>query len=316
MPSRIITSAVLVLTFLCMLPAVQGVADANANGMPYIRLDKTTFASSEAIFFWVGVEGKRNAPIPKKYWNTCSLIVTRPDNTVKSVHVSWPIDGGGTDGPGSNGWMGGFGLGEQPRPGRYQLAFKFAGKKSAPKTLLVQDCPILKKIKAAFVFGAQVKSNSGLDTPVTLTVHNDSDQTIRFPHRDGVNGLVSVSLAKPDGSYRHDSFYPADGLLDKDEPKVPDRSFDEFGWKEAQAAPAITLEPGQTYLQHLSLRAVISDMDRSAATGAGLAALAGSYKVTFSTTLQILIGADGSSYTAISPVHIPVTSTATCDVAP
>lgn len=98
------------------------------NGEPYIRLDKTRFALGESVFFWIGVrrpkapltsetvlvprlEPNRIAPIPKVYWSTCRLTITRPDGTKKVDRVGWPVDGSGEKGPGDRGWAGGWGLG-------------------------------------------------------------------------------------------------------------------------------------------------------------------------------------------------------------
>ena len=290
-------------------PVVPVWAQNSPNGIPVVRLDKSVFASGEAVFFWTGVQAINHAPIPKEYWGTCRQIITRPDGTQRIDRVGWPIDG-----PVGSGWIGGSGLGEKPQPGRYLLAFEFAGQKTAPTPFVVEDVPALKNIKADFVFGTPAKLPDGADTPVTLTVHNDTGQTLRFPHRDGVNGMVSFSLSRQDGKFRSDGFYPPEQLLDQDEPKAPDHTVDHFTWKDAQDIPTVTLKPGETYTQRLSLSAAIAEASKNWATTGNASIPAGRYNVTFSTTLQVLIGEAGGEFSAVSPVHIPVASTATCTV--
>jgi hypothetical protein len=174
----------------------------------------------------------------------------------------------------------------------------------------------LKDIKADFVFGPPPKLLNGADTPVTLTVRNGTGQTLRFPHRDGVNGMVSFSLSKADGKFRSDGFYPPEQLLDQDEPKAPNHTVDNFTWKDAQEIPTVTLKPGETYTQRLSLHTAIAEANKNWATTGNVSTPSGQYNVTFSTTLQVLIGEAGGEFAAVSPVHIPVASMTTCTVAP
>ncbi len=289
---------------------------APSNGIPIVRVDKPMFATGETVFFWTGVKGTGDGPIPKEYWGTCRQTLIRPDGTQSSGQVQWPIDGMGVHSPGDTGWLGGCGLGEHPKAGRYLVVFEFAGQKTLPMPIIVKDFPVLKRIKADFIFGPQTKLSDGsTDTPVTLVVHNDTDQTIRFPHRDGLNGLVSLSLSSPKG-YRNDGFYPADKLLDQDERKLPDRSPNEFTWADVQDIPTITLKPGGKYEQHLSLHTAVMEDNRLAAQSKTPSVPSGLYKVTFSTTLQVLIGEAGGDYAAVSPVHIPVIAAANCTIAP
>jgi hypothetical protein len=288
---------------------------APSNGVPFVRLDKTVFASGESVFFWTGVDAVNHGAIPKEYWDTCRLRVTSPDGTQKVEHISWPIDG-----PVEFGWMGGSGLGEKPQPGRYQVVFEFAGQKTAPVSLVVEDLPVLKQITAAFVFGATVTLPDGSrDTPVTLTVRNNTNQTLRFPHRDGLNGLVSVSLSNGLSGirgYRSDGFYPASKLLDQDEQKLPGRNPDKFTWADTRDLPTITLKPGEKYEQRLSMKAVLEENNRVALESKSWPIPAGQYQVTFSTMLQVLIGEEGGEFAAVCPVHLPIHGTAAYTVAP
>ncbi len=266
---------------------------APSNGSPIIRLDKSRFASGENVFFWVGVEAVNHGTIPKAYWNTCRLVITRPDGVKQTQPVGWP-----TDGAVDRGWEGGSGLFEKPQPGVYQVQFEFAGQKTKPVSLVVEDLPLLKKIQASFVFGP---AQADGDVPVTFVVRNDSSKTIRFSHRDGFNGLVWVSLAKIDKSYRSDSFYPASGLLDQDEPKLPNQGYMNFTWGGAEKVPTVVLTPGTTYRQKLSLNIAFNEANHN------LPLTPGQYRVTFGTNLQVLIGEADGTFSAFSPVHLAVT---------
>jgi hypothetical protein len=175
--------------------------------------------------------------------------------------------------------------------------------------VVVEDLPLLKQITAGFVFGAQTKGPNGMDTPVTLTVHNSTSQTLRFPRRDGVNSLVSYSLALNDGQLHSDGFYPPDQLRDKDEPDVPNHTVDKFTWKDAKEISTITVPPGETYTQILSLRAVLADANKNWRLIGNSSLPSGHCKVTFSTNLSMLIGEAGGEFATVSPVRIPVTST-------
>ena len=278
----------------CQNPAVPSWMQTSPNGKPMIRLDKSRFASGENVFFWVGVEAVNHGSIPENYWNTCRLTITRPDNITETQAVSWPIDG-----MLDKGWEGGMGLFEKPQPGTYHLQFEFAGQKTEPVSLVVEDLPLLKKIQAGFVFGP---AQADGDVPVTFVVRNESSETIRFSHRDGFNGLVWVSLAKKDKSYSSDSFYPASGLLDQDEPKLPNQGYTNFTWDMAGKVPTIVLAPGAAYRQKLSLNAAFSEANHN------LPLTAGQYQVTFGTNLQVLVGEANGTFSAFSPVHIAVTS--------
>jgi hypothetical protein len=273
------------------------------NGVPIIRLDKSRFALGESIFFWVGVKAISRGPIPKEYQNTCRLIITRPDGASKTEPVGWPKDG-----PEDSGWLGGWGWGSnETQPGRYALAFEFAGQRTELVSLLVEGLPILKQIEAEFVFS---RSGEGLAIPdgnVTLIVRNNSDQTLRFLQPGGFNSMVSVSLSKSDRSYRNDFFYPVESLpAGGNSPAI---TFGAFTWDVASRAPSVTIRPGETYRQEMPLRAALAE------AAEGLSVHPGRYDVTFSTALQILIGEKGGKWSEISPVRVPVSATAACVIA-
>jgi hypothetical protein len=273
-------------------------ARRSPNGIPIIRLNKSRFVLGESVFFWVGVEAVSRDPIPEEYQKTCRLIITRPDGTTKTEPVGWPADG-----PPDTGWLGGWGLGSnETQPGRYTLIFEFAGQRTGLVSLFVEDLPILKKIEAEFVFS---RSGDGLavhDGNVTLIVRNNSDQTLRFLQPDGFNSMVSVSLSKSDRSYRNDFFYPVESLpVGRNSPVI---TFDTFTWDVASRAPSVTIRPGETYRLEMPLRAALAEAAK------GSLVHPGSYDVTFSTTLQILIGEKDGKWSEISPARIPVSAKA------
>jgi len=273
------------------------------NGVPIIRLDKSRFVLGEAVFFWVGVKAISRGPIPKEYQNACRLIITRPDGASKTEPVGWPKDG-----PEDAGWLGGWGWGSnETQPGRYILAFEFAGQRTELVSLFVEDLPILRQIEAEFVFS---RSGDGLAVPdgnVTLIVRNNSDQTLRFLQPGSFNSMVSVSLSKSDRSYRNDFFYPVESLPAGG--GGPAITFDTFTWDVASRAPSVTIRPGETYHQEMPLRAALAE------AAEGLSVHPGRYDLTFSTTLRILIGEKDGKWSEISPVRIPVSTTAVCVIA-
>jgi hypothetical protein len=302
-------TAYLALFLACLWPGMYPVRQETPNAIPIIRMDKTRFALGEDVFFWEGVEQTSRAPIPKKYQETCRRTITRPDGTQNTESVGWPIDG-----PPNSGWLGGAGLGEETAQlGRYTLVFEFAGEKTAPTFLFVEDVPILSQIKADFVFG-QVKDKAAtldIHIPtgehVTLVVHNGSDQTLRFPHPGGSGGDVIVSLRTVDGSYTNQFFFP-DDKLSKRNNLIGSIGFDHFSWEIARKVPTITLKPGETYRQKLLLQTALDEAKKS------LPLNSGEYKVTFSTELQILIGEKEGQWAELSPVRLSVGSTAICIV--
>jgi hypothetical protein len=276
------------------------VARRPPNGVPVIRLDKSRFALGESVFFWVGVEATSRDPIPKEYQNTCRLIITRPDGTSKMEPNSWPADG-----MVDRGWLGGASIGSsETQLGRYTLVFEFAGQRTEPVSLLVEDLPILKQIEAEFVFSHSRDGLAAPDGNVILTVRNNSDQILRFPQPGGDNSMVSVSLSKSDRSYRNDFFYPSESLPGLG--KTSGISFDTFTWDVASQTPSITIRPGETYRQEMPLRAALAEAAK------GSSVRPGRYDVAFSTTLQILIGEKDGKWSEISPVRIPVSATAAC----
>lgn len=298
-------TACLALFLSCLWPGIYLEWQDTPNAIPIIRLDKTRFVRGERIFFWEGVEQTSRAPIPKRYQETCRLTITRPDGTQKTENVSWPLDG-----PADSGWLGGASLGKDiVQLGRYALVFEFAGQKTAPTYLFVEDVPILKQIKADFVFGdlrsdpATLEVHMPTGEKVTLVVHNGSDQALRFPHPGGSGGSVSVSIKRVDGNYGNEFFYP-DDKLSKQKNLIGSIGFDQFTWEMARKVPTVTLKPGETYRQELLLQTAFDEAKTA------LPLDSGGYKVAFSTELQILIGEKDGQWAELSPVRLSVSSTA------
>jgi hypothetical protein len=278
------------------------------NAIPILRLDKTRFALGEDIFFWEGVQQMSGAPIPKKYQDTCRQIITLPDGTQKTKNIGWPIDG-----PPNSGWLGGAHLSKEVvQLGRYTIVFEFAGQKTAPAFLFVEEAPILKQIKTEFVFGNVRHDHAVLDVhlptkkKVTLIVNNSSNQTLRFPRLGGSGPLLSVSIKRIDGSYANDFFYPDNELSGKNQGGIGSIAFDVFTWEIAQKIPTITLRAGESYHQELSLQAAFDEAQKS------LPFNPGEYSVTFSTELPILIGKKNGLWVHLWPVRLPASTTATC----
>jgi hypothetical protein len=307
---KLMKTACVILALICLLPVSYGRKQQPPEAVPIIRLDKTRFALGESVFFWVGVERTGDAPIPKQYQESCRLLITRPDGTQKTKDVGWP-----TDGPKDSGWLGGSGLDEESvQPGRYRLIFEFAGRQTSPAFLSVEDVQILKQVKTTFALGHPVDDAAPLDVhyptaeTVTLSVRNGSNQTVRFPRPGGPGRHVSVSIRRVDGGYTNEFFYPDEQLNGENKSEAGSPSYDRFSWDVAGEVPTITLQPGKTFRQELSLQAAFDEAKK------GLRLDAGEYRVTFSTELQMLIGAEDGQWAELSPVRIPVGSTVTCRV--
>jgi hypothetical protein len=305
--SRLIAAS---LMLLCLSLTSHGIKQRPPSAFPVIRLDKTRFALGESVFFWVGVEQKGDASIPKQYQDTCHLIITRPDGSQKVEEVSWP-----SEGPDDRGWIGGAGLGEDKvQLGRYKLVFEFAGQQTSPAYISMEDVPILKQVAANFTFGHSGHNDAPLDVhlptaeTVTLYVHNGSNQALVFPRRGGLGRSVSVSINRADGGYANDFFFPDEKLLGENKSGEGAISYDVFSWDVAGEIPTIILQPGKTFRQQLSLQDAFDEADR------GLHLDSGEYEVTFSTELQVLIGEKKGRWAEFSPVRIPVVSTVTCKV--
>jgi hypothetical protein len=268
---------------------------------PIIELPKTRFASTEQVFFWVGVESPGDYVIPRSLWSACCrLTITRPDGTQHVEVTNWP-----SDGMLDHGWRGGAALGsEPPQAGRYTLVFEFAGQKTAPSSLTVEDVPILKDITAEFLFPSPLVLGSP-DALVTLVIRNRSSETIRFPQRGGMSEGVWVGLTKTAGEKWSSSFsVPEPVLLKAGGLKESPLLFDAFSWIRAGQVPTVVLAPGGIYRLELPLHGVLAGSPKF------LPIPDGEYDVRFSTTAQILVGSSDGPWADFAPFRLNIISVA------
>ena len=278
--------------------AVSGAQNPQTPAHPIIELEKTRFASGEEVFFWVGVTAPSDYRIPQALWSTCRVIVTLPDGTRQVDAVSWPIDG-----PLDRGWRGGHRLRpESIQPGRYVVVFEFAGQQTDPSSFAVEELPILKEISAGFVSPSPLLLHSP-DASAVLTIHNRSNQTIRFPHRGMMFENVAVGLNKTSGVRWGASFFvPLPTLL---KAAAVERSLiaeHRFSWALVERVPTVVLTPGSTYRLELPWSEILAGLGNSQGIPAG------EYEVRLSTTVQMLVGERNGPWAELSPLRLTVTS--------
>lgn len=267
---------------------------------PIIELEKTRFTTNEQVFFWVGVSAPDDYRIPQALWTACRLIVTYPDGTRHVDVVSWPVDG-----MLDRGWRGGHTL----RPdsiqlGRYVVVFEFAGQQSNPQSFTVEDLPILSEISGEFVFSSPLLLHSP-DAAAVLTIHNRSNQTIRFPHRGVMFENVAVRLNKTSGERWVGGFFvPLMSLL---KAAALERSLiaeTRFSWSLIDRVPTVVLAPGSTYRLELPWAEILAGLGDSQRIPAG------EYEARISTTVQLLVGERNGPFAELSPLRLTITSVA------
>ena len=264
-------------------------AQAEKEFKAFLKLEKPKYVLGESIRFWLGVEYTGRDPIPRKYWNTCFLYITKPDGTIKKESVSWPADGAIT-----RSWMGGHGFGkEEVQVGKYTLVFEFAKQKTEPVELMVEELDILKKVIAKFLFGRSGEISKDAHIPIILTVQNNSDYVIRFPSRGTHTASVSIKVKRENPPSSSAFFYPNKKLLRN----IPQVYTDIYDWKAATWVPSVVLKPGESFQQELSLEDAYQFWGR------------GHYKITFSTTLELLIGKKDGKFAEFCPIRLPVVTT-------
>ena len=271
---------------------------------PFVQLEKKRFATTENVFFWIG--WKADSPASTQLAGT--VFIVRPDLSQKIMAVSPPADGSPTAIESKGGW----GLGESPVIGRYDVAYAIAGRISEPVAFVVEDVPLLRDIVAEFSFPSPLDLAS--TQVVTFTVRNNTREVIRFPRFNGALQGISGSLIRttlPRFSSRY--LIPASTLVEAAGPRDPrpdgeNISWDYFAWDNVERVQTVTIKPGGTYRMDLRVNAILprssvprsSDFDISP----------GEYDLSLSTTLQILIGEPGGAWADLSPVRIAVNSTA------
>jgi hypothetical protein len=278
-------------------------APVQSPARPILEFEKTRFVVGEKVFFWVGVEVPgQKVPVPRELQDSLRVIVTRPNGSVRVDKVSFPIDGIGINGPGDLGFRGGWGLGaEIPQPGSWVVVVEFAGQRTQPVTFTVDNIPVLKDIQAEFVFSSPLVLNSPEST-ATLTVRNRSAEIIRFVELGQNHSYVAVSLDKNAGEKWGASFtVPSDVLAAASGRKIVPMSVDKFTWAATKQLPTVTLAPGAEYNLRLPVVKTLESL-RSRAP-------AGTYDVTFSTELQLLVGEADGNWKDLVPIRLTVKST-------
>jgi hypothetical protein len=217
--------------------------DKAAGIEPVIRLEKPQYVLGEAIRFWIGVKPKDSPVIAQEFRTPCSLAITKPDGTIEKQAVGWPVDG-----PMDRGWLGGWGFGkDEVTAGTYILVLDCAGEQTKPLDLAVERNNLLDQINAQFVFERSGTVNMGTRIPVTLTVQNNSEYTIRFPERGVVGEGVGVGVVRDDPKFHYDLFYPWEKLSSSP------FSFDTYSWDVTATIPSVVLKPGEHFVQHFSV---------------------------------------------------------------
>jgi hypothetical protein len=130
--------------------------------------------------------------------------------------------------------------------GAYTLVFIFAGQRSSAVMVTVTDIPALKQILATLHLEAAPGFPWCLArTHATLTVQNNTEQTVRFPRFDEMIG-VAASVDIKTGAWKNRGF--------SDEwPRPPGW----FTWNAAETEPTVTLKPGAKYEQTISLKELL-----------------------------------------------------------
>ena len=282
------------------IAAASSAQNQQTPARPIIELEKTRFASNEQVFFWVGVAAANDYRIPQALWSTCRLIVTRPDGARQVEVVSWPVDG-----MLDRGWRGGHTLRpESIQLGRYVVVFEFAGQRTEPRSFVVEELPILMQISGEFVSPSPLLLHSP-DASAVLTIHNRSNQTIRFPHRGVMFENVGVSLNKTSGERWASSFFVSQTSLLK--AAALERSLlaeTRFSWALVDKVPTVVLAPGSAYRLELPWKEIL------AGHGELQRIPAGEYEVRVLDDCADLVGEPSGPWAELSPLRLTITSTA------
>jgi hypothetical protein len=273
-------------------------------------VDKPRFAVGENVRVWVGLEpAEKRGRIRKEGRDTGIIRITRPNGTVKEDRFGWPTDGpwDAETGIASYGTLGGWGLGEEkPVPGTYTVVFTYDGRQAGPVTFTVEELPILKKIERSLTFGKKGRIGRGEMVPITVTVRNGTDQTIRFPLQGTHDTMVSGQI-KRENAGGPNFFFPDNVLLGANR-KAPTSFYDNYDWTTAAKTPTIVLKPGETFRRTFALHEGFHSAVTSPSREAELWK-PGKAKVDITMTLTILIGEPGGRYAGFSPVKVPVSGT-------
>jgi len=283
------------------------------TGIPVLKVDKFRFAVGENVRFWVGLEpAEKRGRIRKEGRDTGIIRITRPNGTVKKDRFPWPTDGpwDAETGIASFGGLGGWGLGEEkPMPGKYTVVFTYDGRQAGPITFTVEPLPILKEIERSVTFGKKGRIGRGEVVPITLTVRNGTDRTIRFPLHGTRDTMVSCHIRSENGG-RADYLFPGDILLGENR-TAPTTFYDNYDWTTAAKTPTIILKPGEMFRRTFALHEGFHGVVTSPEEGIWRP---GKAKADVGMTLTILIGEPGGRYAAFNPVKVPVAGTETFEI--
>jgi hypothetical protein len=259
--------------------AIPTVGQSTAQGVhPVLRLEKPHYLLGESIRFWVGVDSSGSIPVDLR--KPCSLTITKPNGNTEVQTISWPLDG-----KPSSGWSGGWGI-KATEAGAYELELGCSGERTEPIPLIVETDEISHRITATFEFGKSGSIKKGAGIPVFFKVTNDSAFPIRFPQRGVMLEGISIDVKRDDPAYRAEFFYPWEKL--KQFPLSPDT----YTWDVSTKLPSITLEPGKQFQQRLALEDAYQ-FDEP-----------GSYTVTFSTVVSVLVGDEHGPYGLLCPIRV------------
>ena len=139
------------------------------------------------------------------------------------------------------------------------------------KQLIVEQSEILTQVKAQFRFERDGAITRSTHVPITLTVENSSQATIRFPQRGAMMEGISLEIVRKDPVFHSALFFPWEKLSHSN--SMPDT----YGW-DFPEIPSVTLKPGEHFEQNFLLEDAFS-FDQ-----------AGDYHVTFTTVFSMLVG--------------------------
>jgi hypothetical protein len=276
--------SVIIGVVLSLLPNCARSQDNAVGIKPVLLLEKSKYVFGESIRFWIGVEPKNSPRVSQEFRKPCSLTITKPDGTTEIQTVGWP-----SDGMPDRGWLGGWGFGESDvMAGVYTLVLECGAEKTRPLELAVERNGIFDQIKAQFAFETSGTVGMRTPMPVTLTVQNNSEYTIRFPERGVVGEGVFVSVVREEPKLHADLFYPWEKLTNSP------YSFDTYSWDVTATIPSVVLKPGENFVQRFSVEDAYS-FDQS-----------GHYEITFATVLPILAGEKDGPFADLCPIRVLV----------
>jgi hypothetical protein len=269
------------------------------GGVSELRVEKTGFALGEDIEFEIELTGLTDKQINALFDSGAvgHLEITTPDGKMKT----WPVNlCYGHTGMGRPFVLG---ANEIPKehvvPGRYTLAFLYAGERSKTVTVTVADLPALKQVQASLhLKGAPGFPQSLATTPATLIVQNNSTQTVRFARLSEMEGMtfsVHVNTGNWAGSDIAASFGEPFGAVG-------------FSWDTIMDPSVVVIKPRAKFQQQISLKPALEDsLDYFTD---GLPVPAGQYEVNLGQNLYVFIGDRQDAQAGFFPVHLLITASA------